>query len=162
MERARNQANKILNELRINSLPVDSYEIADKLNCKIMKILPNELPKEISRDPNSFSGALIRDFNNSNYILVNKTHSSRRQNFTIAHELGHLILHNSSRIDYRDGMFNDTIEEQQANEFAGSLLMPSSWLKTIIDEVTDDNQELANIFDVSLQAMQTRRGKLKI
>jgi|GEM_PF-4348376 len=40
--------------------------------------------------------------------------------------------------------------------------MPKSWLQTIINEVTDDNLELASIFDVSLQAIETRRSKLKI
>lgn len=40
--------------------------------------------------------------------------------------------------------------------------MPSSWLELIVNEITDDNQELASIFDVSLQALETRRNKLKI
>jgi len=162
MERARNEANRILNELGINSLPVDSYEIAEKLNCKIMKISPEDLPEDFPCDNHSFAGALIKNSDNTNHILINKFDSSKRQNFTIAHELGHLILHDSSNIDCRDSLFSNTSHELQANEFAGNLLMPKSWLQTIIKEVTDDDLELTNIFDVSLQAIETRRGKLKI
>ncbi len=165
MERARNEANKILNELSITSIPVDPYQIADKLNCKIMKISPDELPNDFPCDRNSFAGAIIRS-ESTNYILVNKSDSLRRQNFTIAHELGHLIMHgeenNANHIDCRDSIFNNTENELQANEFAGALLMPSSWLELIINEITDDNQELASMFDVSLQAIEVRRKKLRL
>ncbi|MFY4810772.1 ImmA/IrrE family metallo-endopeptidase [Aliarcobacter butzleri] len=166
MEKARNEANRILNELGINSIPVDPYLIADKLNCKIMKISPDELPNNFPCDKNSFAGALIKNSGDTNYILVNKTDSLRRQNFTIAHELGHLVMHvgenDENHIDCRDSIFSNKNNELQANEFAGSLLMPVSWLESIVNEVTDDNQELASIFDVSLQALETRRNKLNI
>lgn len=108
MEKARNEANKILNELGITSVPVDPYLIADKLSCKIMKISPDELPNDFPCDRNSFAGALIRS-DAINYILVNKSDSLRRQNFTIAHELGHLVMHigesDVNHVDCRDSIF---------------------------------------------------------
>lgn len=55
-------------------------------------------------------------------ILINSHHSKGRQNFTIAHELYHLLYGNESfgMCDYA----NKTEEENLANEFASCLLMP--------------------------------------
>jgi len=57
-------------------------------------------------------------------ILVNNERPSSRKNFTIAHELGHIIMHFKSFIDldYRD-------VEKEANEFAAELLMPAEQIK---------------------------------
>ena len=47
-------------------------------------------------------------------IVVNATHGGERQRFTIAHEIGHLVLDVSPGID----------EEKVAHRFAGAFLMP--------------------------------------
>lgn len=66
-------------------------------------------------------------------IVVKKEASKARQSFTLLHELGHLLLHHTSRIDekadfYESG-YDDT--ERQANEFAGKVLIPDSFLAQI-------------------------------
>ena len=62
-------------------------------------------------------------------IIVNNNDdiSVERKIFTIAHELGHLILHKSSF----NGEFSEEnrIEESEANEFAAELLMPEEAFK---------------------------------
>jgi Zn-dependent peptidase ImmA (M78 family) len=68
-----------------------------------------------------------------------------RQRFSIAHELGHFCLGHSHQDDSR-------VAEQEANIFAGGLLVPRAWLKrdikTIATVVT-----LAERYEVSREVM---------
>lgn len=63
-------------------------------------------------------------------IYLNKADSKKRQLFTVAHELGHIILGHQKKFDvfYRTQatQFNGQQEEEEkaANYFAASLLMP--------------------------------------
>lgn len=121
------------------------------------------------------------------HIMVNKAHHPNRQRFTIAHELGHLVLHHNSG----DGLFIDThlrayqrrgsaasgvyeesgstttpAEEWEANLFASALLMPRELLlsKTVGREYWDelDVAALAAEFGVSEQAMTIRLRQLDV
>ena len=51
-------------------------------------------------------------------VVVNPTHTGERQRFTVAHELGHLVLEVSPKLD----------EERAAHRFAGAFLMPAEVL----------------------------------
>jgi Zn-dependent peptidase ImmA (M78 family) len=58
-------------------------------------------------------------------IIVNKNFSNDRKRFTIAHELGHILLHNENNFpisSYRD-------KEKEANVFASEFLMPENEIK---------------------------------
>jgi Zn-dependent peptidase ImmA (M78 family) len=113
-------------------------------------------------------------------IGVNSNQTSRRQRFTIAHEIGHLRMHNETmiidkvvRVDYRNEASSQAIDnkEIEANSFAAELLMPR---RLIIEEVTKwaashsivDIEELADdlseIFFVSSAAMNYRLTNLGI
>jgi len=54
-------------------------------------------------------------------------------NFTLMHELGHLLLHKSSTIDDEQDFQSHQGHEQDANAFAGHLLVPDRFLATIPD-----------------------------
>jgi len=104
---------------------------------------------------NDISGAFDRS---SNRIYISEDDVYHRQAFTLAHELGHIILHadKDKEIFYRYQTFNlekeNGVEETEANWFAASLLMP----KTIILKfwiLTKDVNKLADIFGVSNSAM---------
>jgi Zn-dependent peptidase ImmA (M78 family) len=51
------------------------------------------------------------------FIFYHRGHSGDRQRFSIAHELGHLCLHQMRNVDPR-------VAEDEANAFAGALLAP--------------------------------------
>ncbi len=107
-------------------------------------------------------------------IGVNSSHHLHRQRFTIAHEIGHLILHRDQigdtvhvdkefrilRRDQRSGTGVERIEIE-ANAFAAELLMPEALLQeeaaTPVD-VDDDGRIaiLAKRFKVSTAAMRNR------
>lgn len=112
-------------------------------------------------------------------IAVNASQSETRRNFSMAHELGHLILdwkwlpygnNDNSKFDeskvlnvtlYRGGDYSPTEqkEETNVNEFAAAFLMPNSLLKKLTNKLTtgeasysDILYELQDKADVSMLA----------
>lgn len=66
-------------------------------------------------------------------VVVRKARWETQQAFTLMHELGHLLLHRSSSIDDEEDMEARAGDEQEANAFAGHLLVPDDFLSTISD-----------------------------
>ncbi len=64
-------------------------------------------------------------------IVIKKQRSSGAQTFTLMHELAHLLLHKESVIDHDEDFYNYQGKEKEANEFAGNLLIPDSFLNEI-------------------------------
>jgi transcriptional regulator with XRE-family HTH domain len=112
------------------------------------------------------SGLLFRDVG-SVIIGINSLQPKERQRFAIAHEIGHLALHDNTaiRVEHnfsavrsasRSGFTTDKTESS-ANDFAANLLMPLSNLKRdLIGEKVDyqDKEfvgELAGRYAVSLE-----------
>lgn len=94
-------------------------------------------------------------------ISINKLHNKKRQRFTLAHELGHYILHKEKNSEFKDAVFfrNETMDpmEYNANEFAGELLMPEKILRDRINKDGIRNiGELSELFGVSAGAMKYR------
>ncbi|UVJ08046.1 XRE family transcriptional regulator [Staphylococcus aureus] len=104
--------------------------------------------------------------NGKNYfsIVTGNTRSFYRQQFSLAHELGHWILHNNyipeelSKEEYKD-------MEKEANEFASAFLLPkesfSKDLKNIIINI-DNLLTLKIKWNVSIAAMIERGYQLGI
>lgn len=93
-------------------------------------------------------------------ICVNNRHHKHRQKFTLAHELGHYILHRGKQIDIVDTTFfrNNDVDsmEYMANEFASNLLMPKEQLEKLILNGCKNIGDLADKFQVSASAMKYR------
>jgi len=163
--RLRRRADELL--IGIAKPPVDLAKIAERLGVEIR---PFELGAEVA-------GILYRD-GARKVIVVNHKHSPVRQRFTIAHELGHLVLHKGEpvhvdegfRINLRDprSATAEEVEEIEANAFAANLLMPAAWLKREIDrDQLDPSDEdalgrLATRYGVSLHAMALRLASLSV
>jgi len=102
-------------------------------------------------------------------IKVNSNDSLTRQRFTIAHELGHLMLgHLADGKKFRDPSKNYTLgnydpKERDANYFAAALLMPDDAVRAYaagMDSPTATT--LANAFGVSNAAMGIKLKMLGI
>ena len=103
-------------------------------------------------------------------IVVNATHHINRRRFTLAHELGHHILHaaylrDNVHVDKvvlnrdKSSAQGDDVKEIQANNFAAELLMPLSEITKIIDiDINDDDvvSYYSKKFKVSSSALTYR------
>ena len=120
------------------------------------------------------SGFLLRRGTTA-IIGVNALHPRSRQRFTVAHEIGHLLLHQdmTEHVDrgisfyFRDERSSQAAIRQEidANQFAAELLMPRPMIDALVREtvdVHDDDllEELAAHFDVSVQALTYRLTNL--
>ena len=90
-------------------------------------------------------------------VVVNRGDRGERQRFTIAHELGHMILIVDPTVD----------EEKAAYRFAGAFLMPAVTLRTEIGKRRrsmgwSELFDLKQIFGVSVQALTYRCKDLGI
>jgi len=96
-----------------------------------------------------------------NAIVVNRDEFPLRQTFTIAHELGHKILHEdwARSSEYQVLLRNPQeqskdFREKEADAFAANLLMP----RFMMDEYYEDSpaSELSRLFAVSVPAIRAR------
>lgn len=135
----------------LNMVPVDLNKIANYLDIKLI---------EGSFIEQGISGGLIND--RGRYVAITKRSDIyTRKRFTIAHEIGHYILHRDKigkthmdTILFRSDNEKTEIEEE-ADFFAASLLMERNALKKLNKEIKSKSI-LANIFNVSQQALEIR------
>ena len=71
-----------------------------------------------------------------------------RRRFTIAHEIGHLLLGHTCTGGHDDGSHNET----EANIFAGELLVPTTFIKKDFAK-SQDLQGLSKLYRVSQQTL---------
>ena len=93
------------------------------------------------------------------FILYSKETDSPRCLFNLAHELGHLILHNSMELNSR---VLDRVESQ-ANRFAGAFLLPRrSFVRDVASTSVDYFISLKSHWRVSVACMVYRCRELEI
>ncbi len=116
-----------------------------------------DLPKT---DADTEIDGVIKWENGGAKILLNSSYSPTRKTFTLAHELGHFLLHPNQeklRIDsfnYKDNTV-ESLEETEANYFAATLLMPKDQFIKVIS-TTGDIGAAAQYFGVSEIAVKNR------
>ena len=74
-------------------------------------------------------------------IMYSKNISVERQRFTVAHEIGHIVLEHTSILGNCDQFSKDS-QEKEANAFAGELLVPSANLKEYVKKETPTVQDI--------------------
>lgn len=127
---ARERARQVAREHGFNRPPVIVHTIARKLGFTIQP----------SRQLGTLRARLV-----GQHIEVNADEPPVAQRFSVAHELGHHFL----GTQHGDG---DTAE-QEAEAFAGELLVPGPMLRQALDSVTDA-RELRGLFKVSREVLE--------
>jgi Zn-dependent peptidase ImmA (M78 family) len=157
---------ELLSENAVDEAPVPVSAIARTQGARIY----------FDKLEGDMSGFLFRDAQQT-VIGVNTIHSKTRQNFTIAHEIGHLLLHDQEqmhidrefRVRLRDDVSSQGTDdaEREANLFAASLLMPKEFLKKDLSkedyvDILDDAflRGLGRKYGVSTQALVNRLKNL--
>jgi len=166
MSQIKRKVKEILTELKFKKPPISIQEVADHYNIKIRYGVFDD----------SLSGLLYRE-KEQPIIGVNALHSSVRQRFTIAHELGHHMLNHEGELFLDRSVLFRSVQskdlnlenEKFANLFAAELLMPEDMVRAELTRGNYDAEDfdgivnlLAKKFDVSTQAMAIRLQKLDI
>lgn len=144
----------------INEAIREAKALRKKLNCgngpinleKTLEHLDITLRYADLEDDEGF--AFISDCGNR-YIVINKYKINTRQNFTIAHEIGHIVLGHLD--DYMQMLFDAFALERQANTFAAELLMPAEALE-IYSHYPD--WQVARYYGISNQALRIRQSEV--
>jgi Zn-dependent peptidase ImmA (M78 family) len=127
---------------------LDVFKLAEYLGIKLIKysqMNPSEL-QSITENYDIKDGfTIIRKCGNewSFKTYYNDTLSLRRQRFTIAHEIKHVIYCETNPTDK---------DEDLANHFARVLLAPSCLVLLVMDKHT--TSEICDIFNISLDAAE--------
>ena len=163
-DKAERLALDLLEKYDIMEPPVVAVEIATKEGLRVFyadfSALYNKYPK-------------VSGFINpkERCMYVNRHEPPQRQNFTIAHELGHYLLGHTENEDAYVSLLFRTGEaekkqhpfEWEANRFAADLLMPRLFLEQLISEYSfASNRQLARVLGVSELALKTRRDALDL
>lgn len=94
----------------------------------------------IDSDSEKFDGATIYTDKGSPIIVINKNMPNDRKRFTIAHELGHQIMHLPFRFENelydRIEKDDDDVFEKEADRFASEFLMPTSDIVSDLHNLT--------------------------
>lgn len=145
---AREIARKLLKDNGIKKPPIDIKVILHSKGYEYLEI--DSFLKNID--------AVFLNKDGRIYAAVNAKHHVHRQRFSLAHELGHILLQHDVTYYMSDASLDSPpIEklhsfgspfEVEANTFAGELLVPLNMLKMEFKE-TKDLQELSKIFVVS-------------
>ena len=128
MNKIEKSVKKLLEANEIVNPPVPVDKIAGYLGAAIFY--------EPFDGQDDLSGMLFRE-GEKKIIGINSSHHSNRQRFSIAHEIGHLVLHNRDlfvdkvvKINFRDSKSSQAIDKEEiaANAFAAELLMPKDFI----------------------------------
>jgi Zn-dependent peptidase ImmA (M78 family) len=137
--------------------PVNLYYLSNKVNAEIREIYM----------PGRFSG-FVRKMgmtwwaDNKFIIVLNRKQLFLRKRFTIAHEIGHIVLNHRTYafsshdiIEYKDKEL--AWAERQADVFATELLMPKDIFRNAyFNRGIKDVNELMKLFGVSKRAVEIR------
>ncbi|MGB9561646.1 MAG: ImmA/IrrE family metallo-endopeptidase [bacterium] len=145
--RAEDYARRLFKLIDINKVPIDLSPILMEYKIEVRE--------------ESFANILGVTFKSPkfNLIVLNKNIPSRQKLFTLAHEIGHIVMpHKGSSNICVIG--KNKLMEQSANRFAAELIMPAPTVKKLWEEYRTNPEYrisiLADMFGVSYEAMKTR------
>ena len=149
--RAEREALSLLKQAGLEEPPVDPVRIAESLGVPVRFV---QFTGETDRNVSGFYDC------ETNEIWVNKHEFPLRQTFTVAHELGHKVLHeewaksDNYRVLLRDPSKTEWDPmEQEANVFAANLLMPRRMLDQYYKLPVE---QISRLFAVSVPAVNHR------
>lgn len=125
------------------------------------RIVPNDFWDNLAKT-GSLEVTGLRDFD----IFIPNHTTHERDRFTIAHELGHYILHYLSNVGpqanskFRIDRYGNSAIEREANLFASSFLMPEGQFRDVFAQFSGDLSAVAMRFGVSEVTAQVRAKML--
>ncbi len=161
-QQARNLSWEVIRDCKINCFPVNLGAICRHYEIKTIpysKFTLWDMVDPLAKKGDGFS----LKFEEQYYIIFNDyVNNLGRIRFTIAHEVGHILLgHVESITFYRNSEIdsNTNEEEAQANIFARDLLMPAAVLSALH---VHSPKEIATLCNISMQSAGIRAQRLAV
>jgi len=157
------KAEGLLKKHKLFKANFDIFKLAELLNIKLIE-------ETLSEDVAGFFVITEKI-----PIITYHKDNSNRVRFTIAHEIGHFILHSKEQPIFVDKipkvLFRNSVsssgsilKEREANSFAAALLMPKELVEKEISKIPNHENDvinyISNKFGVSSQAMSFRLSNL--
>ena len=161
-KKARDLSWEILLKADITSLPVDLSKVLKAVDVKAIlycdAFFYADSPKLRGSD------GFVTKIGDKKAIYLNESKGTiQRRRFTLAHELGHIVLdHPINPIIYRNSEVdeNQSPTEIQANIFARDLLMPAGVLAKLHVTTVDEIMQICNVSRISAQIRLERLTEL--
>lgn len=146
----------LLRTARIDSPPVRLEPILEQLNM------------ELSARPNQREDALLVSMTppelgppSAWVVYYNPSKPETRRRFTLAHEVGHVLLHGVTHAAAaRGGGGRFAAREREVERFAAELLMPARLVREAVEQHGANVETLRALFLVSRKAMEIRLREL--
>ena len=149
----------------------EALAIAEQQAQRLRQLLGNDEPAITNEQIHTIPGVHIEDVADLGVsgatrrvgdlwiILTNRNEASVRQRFTIAHEIKHILDDQAVTHlqKHRQGTGHPSwLTERICDYFAACLLMPRMWVKRAWTTGTQDEADLAKLFNVSVDAIRIR------
>lgn len=150
-QNARDAVWQLLIDLGISELPINTVKICAELGIKLHYY-----------EPTDESDGMSCYINNIPHIFVSSAVLPERRRFTVAHEIGHIILNHVGKFELvnREPTPQDNPIEQAANVFASRLLAPACVLWGCNVRTADQIQELCKISQTAAEYREERMNEL--
>ena len=156
--KVRHEAEQLLRELRIETLPIDPFVIARQLDIEL---------KPLPASAGGASGMLLHV--NGVFGIGYPTHVNNKgfRRFSVAHEIGHYrlpghidaVLNGRGQHFSRAGFRSSDRYEQEADQFASALLMPAKLFVAAVGRAGEGIQAIETLqarCETSLEATAIR------
>jgi hypothetical protein len=154
-----NLSRKDIDEIATKVVTITGFQPGDDL-VGVVKKLRGTIELD-EKEEHEHGSIVVRGKNDFTIYLPTFT-GPLRDRFTIAHELGHYVLH--SRLGQKSIIvprYGKNLVETEANYFAGGFLMPKEMFIKAYYECGGDRRYLAAMFLVSEAAVRVREKTLE-
>ena len=161
-KKARDLSWEILLKADITSLPVDLSKVLKAVDVKAILYCDAFFDADSPRLRGS-DGFVTKIGGKKAIYLNEEKGTTQRRRFTMAHEIGHIVLdHPITPIIYRNSEVdeNQSPTEIQANIFARDLLMPAGVLAKLHVTTVDEIMRICNVSYTSAQIRLERLTEL--
>ncbi len=129
----------VLLRYQIRCVPVNGFEIAREMGILLIPYSSLSQKALAKAEEASEDGFVVEENDGREYIYYNDIGKSKeRQNWTVLHEIGHIVLDHSG--------INPEREEDEANFFAKFAIAPPVYVYRV---GVESSEELHRVFDVS-------------
>lgn len=150
-QNARNAVWRLLIDLQISELPINTVKICAELGIKLHYY-----------EQTGENDGMSCNIKGIPHIYVSSAVSSDRRRFTIAHEIGHITLGHTGKFELvnREPSSEDNSVEQAANVFASRLLAPACVLWGCNVHNAEQLQKLCQISKTAAEFRMQRMNEL--